>query len=212
MIVAGRHLEQAKATAAAIGHGVRSRLIDLAVEASIAAALEGVATVVSCIDQPQCSLLHAAIERRAAVYGYHPAPHGARGRRVRGGRGEHRRSFWRLNLDRRSCSEARGPEMPELLHPRMLDYHERVSGLCEALEHEDSRLGATTAIRGLIDNILLEPDGDQLKITLKGDLAGMLSAAKDCRRSPDTGDLFVQIQMVAGARNLLNLAFSWAAA
>lgn len=63
VIVAGRHLEQAKATAAAIGHGVRSRLIDVTVEASIAAALEGVATVVSCIDQPRRSLLHAAIER-----------------------------------------------------------------------------------------------------------------------------------------------------
>ena len=63
VIVAGRHLERAKATAAAIGHGVRSRLIDVTVEASIAAALEGVATVVSCIDQPRRSLLHAAIER-----------------------------------------------------------------------------------------------------------------------------------------------------
>jgi saccharopine dehydrogenase-like NADP-dependent oxidoreductase len=63
VIVAGRHLEQARATAAAIGHGVRSRLIDVTVEASIAAALEGVATVVSCIDQPRRTLLHAAIER-----------------------------------------------------------------------------------------------------------------------------------------------------
>ena len=63
VIVAGRHLQRAKATAAAIGHRVRSRLIDATVEASIAAALEGVATVVNCIDQPRRSLLHAAIER-----------------------------------------------------------------------------------------------------------------------------------------------------
>ena len=42
------------------------------------------------------------------------------------------------------------PEMPELLHPRMADvYREKVTRLCQALEHEDSRLGATTAIRGL---------------------------------------------------------------
>jgi len=94
------------------------------------------------------------------------------------------------------------PEMPELLHPRMADvYREKVSGLCDALQREDSRLGAMTAIRGLIEAILLEPDGEQLKITLKGDLAGMLSAARDSKRSPDTGDLLVQIQMVAGARN-----------
>jgi site-specific DNA recombinase len=92
------------------------------------------------------------------------------------------------------------PEMPELLHPRMADvYREKVTTLCQALEHEDSRLGATTAIRELIEAILLEPDGEQLKITLKGDLAGMLSASRDSKRSPDTGDLLVQIQMVAGA-------------
>ena len=92
------------------------------------------------------------------------------------------------------------PEMPELLHPRMADvYRERVTTLCQALEHEDSRLGATTAIRELIEAILLEPDGEQLKITLKGDLAGMLSASGDSKRSPDTSDLLVQIQMVAGA-------------
>jgi site-specific DNA recombinase len=91
------------------------------------------------------------------------------------------------------------PEMPELLHPRMADvYREKVTTLCQTLEHEDSRLGATTAIRGLIEAILLEPDGEQLKITLKGDLAGMLGASRDSKRSPDTGDLLVQIQMVAG--------------
>ena len=58
--------------------------------------------------------------------------------------------------------------------------------------------GATEAIRALIETILLEPDGDQLKITLKGDLAGMLGAARDSKRSPDTGDLIVQIKLVAG--------------
>jgi hypothetical protein len=59
---------------------------------------------------------------------------------------------------------------------------------------------------------VLEPDGDQLKITLKGDLAGMLSAARDSKRSPDTGDLMVQIKLVAGARKHLNLEFCRAAA
>jgi hypothetical protein len=48
---------------------------------------------------------------------------------------------------------------------------------------------------------LLEPEGGKLKITLKGDLAGMLSAARDSKKSPDTGDLLVQIKLVAGARN-----------
>jgi hypothetical protein len=35
-------------------------------------------------------------------------------------------------------------------------------------------------------------------ITLKGDLVGMLSAARDTKRSPDTGDLMVQTKLVAG--------------
>ena len=90
--------------------------------------------------------------------------------------------------------------MPQLLHPRMADvYREKVTSLCHALEQEEERAGAADAIRGLIEPILLEPDGDQLKITLKGDLAGMLSAAKDSKRSPETGDLMLQIKLVAGA-------------
>ncbi len=90
--------------------------------------------------------------------------------------------------------------MPELLHPRMADvYREKVGNLCVALEGEESRTGAADAIRALVEAIVLEPDGDQLKITLKGDLAGMLSAARDSKRSPDTGDLLVQIKLVAGA-------------
>jgi len=77
-------------------------------------------------------------------------------------------------------------------------YHEKVAKLCQALEHEDSRLGATNAIRELIEAILLEPDGEQLKITLKGDLAGMLCAARDSKRSPDTGDLLLQSRWLRG--------------
>ena len=96
--------------------------------------------------------------------------------------------------------EVQRAEMPELLHPRMSDvYREKVGSLCLALESEESRTGAADAIRALVEAILLEPDGDQLKITLKGDLAGMLSAARDSKRSPDTGDLMVQIKLVAGA-------------
>jgi DNA invertase Pin-like site-specific DNA recombinase len=110
-----------------------------------------------------------------------------------------------LSLEARKAelqSRLDAPEMPELLHPRKADvYREKVGSLCVALESEESRAGAVEAIRALIETILLEPDGDKLKITLKGDLAGMLSAARDTKRSPDTGDLMVQIKLVAGARN-----------
>ncbi len=108
-----------------------------------------------------------------------------------------------MNLEARKAelqSRLDAPEMPELLHPRMADvYREKVGSLCLALESEESRAGAREAIRALIEAILLEPDGKRLKITLKGDLAGMLSAARDSNRSPESGDLMVQIKLVAGA-------------
>jgi site-specific DNA recombinase len=121
-----------------------------------------------------------------------------------------------LSLEARKAelqSRLDAPEMPELLHPRMADvYREKVGNLCLSLESEESRTGAREAIRALIDAILLEADGDRLKITLKGDLAGMLSAARDSKRSPDTGDLMVQLKLVAGARNKLYRQLCWAAA
>jgi hypothetical protein len=81
-------------------------------------------------------------------------------------------------------------------------------------------------LRGLIDSIVLMPDppsraGDgsarygaqgKLRIELRGNLAAMLAAAQKTKRSPETGDLFVPIQLVAGARNPLNLEFAWTAA
>jgi saccharopine dehydrogenase-like NADP-dependent oxidoreductase len=63
LIVAGRNIDSAKSTAAAIGHGVRGRALDVMVSSSIAAALDDVAVVMSCIDQPGRGLLHAAIGR-----------------------------------------------------------------------------------------------------------------------------------------------------
>jgi hypothetical protein len=72
------------------------------------------------------------------------------------------------------------PEMPELLHARMADvYREKVSKLCQALEHEDSRLGATTAIRGLIEAILLEPDGRRTENHAQGRLGGDVERGRD---------------------------------
>ncbi len=110
-----------------------------------------------------------------------------------------------LSLEARKAklqSRLDAPEMPELLHPGMADvYREKVGNLCRALESEQSRASAAEAIRALIEAIVLEPDGDRLNITLKGDLAGMLRAARDSKRSPETGDLLVQIKLVAGACN-----------
>jgi saccharopine dehydrogenase (NAD+, L-lysine-forming) len=63
VVVAGRNLARAEELAAAIGRGVRGRRIDIAIPSSIAKALEDVAVVISCIDQPGRTLLSAAVER-----------------------------------------------------------------------------------------------------------------------------------------------------
>jgi site-specific DNA recombinase len=77
-----------------------------------------------------------------------------------------------------------------LLHPNMADvYRAKVEELRACLEREDSRAQAAEAIRALIEGIVLTPEGDGLKIVLKGNLAAMLGAAQNAKRSPETGDL-----------------------
>lgn len=66
VVVAGRSLEKAAQLAAELGHGVRARRADVDDPASIAAALDSVGVVVSCIDQREPHLLRAAIEHGLA--------------------------------------------------------------------------------------------------------------------------------------------------
>ena len=78
-------------------------------------------------------------------------------------------------------------------------YRQKVTTLAQALEHPETRTEASEALRGLIDAIVLTPDQGRLQIELKGNLAAMLSAATNAKRSPETGDLSLQVVMVAGA-------------
>jgi hypothetical protein len=90
-------------------------------------------------------------------------------------------------------------EPPPLLHPEMAAlYRQKVTTLAQALEHSDTRTEATEALRGLIDAIVLTPSQGELQIELQGNLAAMLGAAQNAKRSPETGDLSLQVQMVAG--------------
>ena len=52
-----------------------------------------------------------------------------------------------------------------------------------------------------IDSIVLTPEKGQLRIELRGNLAAMLTAAQQTKKSPETGDLLVPVQLVAGACN-----------
>jgi site-specific DNA recombinase len=90
-------------------------------------------------------------------------------------------------------------EPPPLLHPSMADlYRSKVEELAAALQREDTRLEASEMLRGLIDSIVLTPEKGQLRIELRGNLAAMLTAAQQAKRSPETGDLLVPVQLVAG--------------
>ena len=77
-------------------------------------------------------------------------------------------------------------------------YRVKVEQLAAALQREDSRLEASETLRGLIDSIVLIPEKGQLRIELRGNLAAMLTAAQKAKRSPETGDLLMPVQLVAG--------------
>jgi site-specific DNA recombinase len=95
---------------------------------------------------------------------------------------------------------AAADEPPPLLHPGMADlYRQKVTALAQALEQTETRTEASEALRGLIDAIVLMPNQGELQIELKGNLAAMLGAAQNAKRSPETGDLSLQVVMVAGA-------------
>ena len=78
-------------------------------------------------------------------------------------------------------------------------YRTKVEGLAAALQHGDTRLEASEMLRGLIDAIVLMPEKGQLRIELRGNLAAMLTAAQQTKRSPEMGDLLMPVQLVAGA-------------
>ena len=68
------------------------------------------------------------------------------------------------------------------------------------MEGDDRNLSdARAAIRGLLDAVILEPNGDQLRSVLKGNLAGMLRLAQENKRPSEIDDLLDQVQVVAGA-------------
>jgi DNA invertase Pin-like site-specific DNA recombinase len=93
---------------------------------------------------------------------------------------------------------------PPLLHPEMAGiYRAKVTELARALQDPDSRSEATEALRGLVDAIVLTPDqgGETLRIELRGNLAAMLGATVQTKRSSESDDLSLQVSLVAGARN-----------
>ena len=83
-----------------------------------------------------------------------------------------------------------------LLHPEMGRlYRDWVIEARDGLNDIDRRAGATTALRAMVEEIVLTPEGETLSILVKGDLPAMLAAASP---SSDSEDLRRQVKLVAG--------------
>jgi site-specific DNA recombinase len=90
------------------------------------------------------------------------------------------------------------PAVPRL-HPNVAAvYREKIAGLREALNAEDTRTEAAEMIRGLIEEVRLVPEEGRLRIELSGELAALISLANQHPRSSGTR---VPVTLVAGARN-----------
>ncbi|WMT76430.1 recombinase family protein [Bradyrhizobium sp. Ash2021] len=91
-------------------------------------------------------------------------------------------------------------EPPPLLHPEMATfYRAQVSALHEALQAdtEATRLKAGEVLRSLVKEIVLTPEAGELKIDVRGDLAGILAVSLKTK-TPATGAEVSQFEMVAG--------------
>ena len=77
-------------------------------------------------------------------------------------------------------------------------YREWMIDARDGLRDPDRRTDAMTALRAMVEEIVLTPEQGKLGIVLKDDLAAMLAAASP--RS-DSEDVQRQVKLVAGARN-----------
>ena len=110
--------------------------------------------------------------------------------------------FEHLERDKRVIEQelATEPPPPIHLHPNLAEiYRKKVENLTEALNAEETRQEAGEIIRGLIDEIRLVPDGGELRIHLKGELAEMLALSTNKR--PGSKGTGLKTTLVAGARN-----------
>jgi site-specific DNA recombinase len=105
--------------------------------------------------------------------------------------------------DKLQAMIAAAPEATQpYIHPNLAEmYRQKVADLHVALDKDDCRQEAMELIRSLIDNITLTPKNGSLKITLNGELAGILALCKAGKAKPgrlDPAGLAQQIKMVAG--------------
>jgi site-specific DNA recombinase len=92
------------------------------------------------------------------------------------------------------------------LHTKLPElYRSKVERLAEALSAPGTVTEAAEILRGLIDRIVLTPEGEVLRADLHGDLAVLARFAQAKERRAESPDSALRLSVVAGARNHLNL-------
>jgi site-specific DNA recombinase len=90
------------------------------------------------------------------------------------------------------------------LHPNLAElYRQKVANRVDAVGQEDAT-EAREPVRGLVDHVMLYPDGNRQRIEVRGELAAILAlatGAPNAKSATDCGALDVQIKVVAGAGN-----------
>ena len=110
-----------------------------------------------------------------------------------------------LELERRrdELSAQTTPSEPPVLriHPNMPEiYRQKVAKLEEALNEPECRAEAATALRGLIDRIVINPakSRDSFTDELHGELGAILALGDKKTSPPGKGSTGVQVSLVAG--------------
>ncbi|MBX4952693.1 recombinase family protein [Rhizobium binae] len=89
-------------------------------------------------------------------------------------------------------------EPPPLLHPNLAIYfHEEIAALHDQLGNEETRGRAAQMLRTLVERIELVPNGDELAIVLRGDLAAILTFACG-KKNPDFLEQTVVLEELMG--------------
>ena len=88
------------------------------------------------------------------------------------------------------------------LHPNLAEhYASLVSSLRDHLNNADYKDEAATVLRGLIDNIIVQPTEEGIEIDIAGNLASMLTLSLETQKAPRRERCDSTILLVAGTHN-----------
>ncbi len=92
------------------------------------------------------------------------------------------------------------PEEKPLLHPNMAKlYRDKVAKLTDALNKEENKTEAADILRTLVEAIVMVPEDGELKVELRGDIAGILSLCQTSKKAAGfTPNDLEQVKLVAG--------------